>query len=94
MPSAKGIALLEPMTELRQHWLDALDASTAALEAASRAHILAAEENRAHWRRIAADRTWLETVDWSAVDAVREGTLTVLPASRKRPQLRVVKPAA
>jgi hypothetical protein len=58
---------LEPMTHLKHRWLDVLAAAAAALDSAGRARLIASEESRAHSRRVAIERTWLETVDWRAL---------------------------
>jgi hypothetical protein len=87
-------SLLDSMTGLKRHWLEVLDASEAAVEAASCAHVLPVEESRAYFRRLGTDRTWLETVDWSEVEAVPGGTISILEAPPKVPQLNVVKSAA
>jgi hypothetical protein len=77
------------MTDLKQHWLQALCASAAAIEAASRAHVLPAEEARRAGSRLAAERAWLEIVDWSAVELVPDGSIATLepPAEVAQPPL-------
>jgi hypothetical protein len=58
---------LDPMTHLKHRWLEVLAAAASALDSAERARLIANEECRAHSRRVAIERTWLETVDWRAL---------------------------
>ena len=76
------------MTDLKRQWLRALDASAAAIEAAARAHLLAAGESR-RGSRLAAERAWLELVDWTALELVEGGSIATLErlASMTQPAL-------
>ena len=79
--------LLELMTDLKRQWLRALDASAAAIDTAVRAHLLAAGDSRRG--RLAAERAWLELVDWTALELVEGGTIATLesPAPMTQPAL-------
>jgi hypothetical protein len=55
------------MTRLKHRWLEVLAASAAAVDSAARARLIGSDESRAHSRRVAVERTWLETVDWRSV---------------------------
>jgi hypothetical protein len=55
------------MTALKHRWLEVLAASTAAVDSAVRARLIGGDESRVHSRRVAIERTWLETVDWRVV---------------------------
>ena len=67
MPIRRRGSFLEPMTHLKYRWLEVLAAAAAALDSAGRARLIANDESRAHSRRIAIERMWLETVDWRAL---------------------------
>jgi hypothetical protein len=92
-----GLHQGERMSEslLRQHWLSALDAAAEAVEASARAHTLPAPESGGHRRLLAAERAWVETVDWSAFEPVNRGTIAILePRRLEVPAAGVIKPAA
>jgi hypothetical protein len=55
------------MTHLKHRWLEVLAAAAVALDSAGRARLIAKEESRAHSRRVAIERRWLDTVDWRAL---------------------------
>jgi hypothetical protein len=67
MPIPRRRSFLERMTNLKHRWLEVLAAAASALDSAARARLIANEESRAHSRRVAIERTWLETVDWRAL---------------------------
>jgi hypothetical protein len=66
------------MTDLKRHWLRALDASAAAIEAASRAHVLPPGAARRSSGRLAAERAWVDVVDWSALEPGHGGSIVTL----------------
>jgi hypothetical protein len=76
------------MTDLKRQWLRALDVSAAAIDAAARAHLLTAEESRRRGK-LAAERAWLELVDWAALELSYGGSITPLetPAPATQPPL-------
>jgi hypothetical protein len=76
------------MTDLKGQWLRALDVSAAAIEAAARAHLVPAGESR-RGSRLAAERAWLELVDWTALELVESGSIATLesPAPMAQPAL-------
>jgi hypothetical protein len=53
------------MTDLKQHWLEALAVAAAAIASASRAGLIDAKESQAHNGVVATERAWLNSVDWS-----------------------------
>jgi hypothetical protein len=65
MSSFRMSDLLLLMRGLKQRWLEVLDVSAAAVDAVSRARVLPAEESRVRIRRLANERAWLRTLDWS-----------------------------
>jgi hypothetical protein len=65
MSSFRMSDLLLLMRALKQRWLEVLDVSAAAVDAVSRARVLPAEESRVRIRRLANERAWLRTLDWS-----------------------------
>jgi len=66
------------MTELEQQWVRALEVTSAALEAAVRAHTLPPDEIGARRRRLAVESTWLATVDWLGIGESDGASVTVL----------------
>jgi hypothetical protein len=78
---------------LKRHWLRALGASAAAIEAASRAHVLPAEAARRSGSWLAAERAWLEIVDWSAVELVSDGSIATFESPAEVAQPPLVKAA-
>jgi hypothetical protein len=79
---------------LRQHWLSALDAAAEAVEASARAHTLPAPESGGQRRLLAAERAWVETVDWPAFDAESLGMITTLEPRSQAGVATELKPAA
>ncbi|HEY2940324.1 MAG TPA: hypothetical protein VGJ27_10970 [Gaiellaceae bacterium] len=63
---------------LKQHWLRALDVAVDAVEASARAHTLPLPESGGYRRLLAAERAWVETIDWSAFEPSSRGTITIL----------------
>ncbi len=81
-------------TVLKLNWLCALDVAADAVEAAARAHTLPVEEIGSHRGRLASERAWVETVDWSAVDPVSRGTIEILEPRPDAADPSAMKPAA
>jgi hypothetical protein len=81
------------MSDLEDRWLEVLAATAGALDSAARAGLIAAEESRVHFGRIAFERTWLETVDWRSLGS-SPGTVTVLEAATVASQLDLARRAA
>jgi hypothetical protein len=65
--SVIGFAFYMADFRIKLLWLEALDAATLAVEAAASAHVQTPEAARLERRRLAVERAWLETVDWSKV---------------------------
>jgi hypothetical protein len=76
------------MTPLKHRWLEVLAAAAAAVDSAGRARLIANESRRAHSRRVATERTWLETVDWRALPDAR-GTVAVLEGASASARLEL-----
>lgn len=93
MSICSGARLLMPMYELKQRWIHALDVVADALEVAACAHALPVEEVLARRDRLAVERTWVERVEWPAVDS-RQATVTLLKTPANVARTRVVRPAA
>jgi hypothetical protein len=93
MRSPDRRSFLEPMSDLEHRWLEVLAAAAGALDSASRAGLIAAEESRVHSGRIAFERTWLETVDWRSLRS-SPGTVTVLEAATVSSRLDLARRAA
>jgi hypothetical protein len=53
------------MDELEQHWREALESAGHALGAISLAHELPAGELSMRMKRLALERAWASSVDWS-----------------------------
>jgi hypothetical protein len=85
--------LLMAMHELKRRWIHALDVAVDALEAAARAHALPAEDVLGRRGRLAAERLWVERVEWPAVDQT-QATVTLLETPANVARTRVVRPAA
>jgi hypothetical protein len=79
---------------LKRHWLRALDVATSAVEASARAHTLALPDSGGYRRLLAAERAWVETVDWSAFEPVSRGTIAILEPRSKAAGASAMKPAA
>jgi hypothetical protein len=52
------------VTGLQTMWLETLAATACALNAATRIHALASADARARSERLAAERRWVQSVDW------------------------------
>ena len=85
--------MLMPMHELKQRWIHALDVVGDALEVAACAHALPVEEVLARRDRHAGERTWVERVEWPAVDS-RPATRTLRETPANVARTRIVRPAA
>jgi len=84
------------MTEsaLKLDWLRALAVAADAVEAGARAHTLPADEIGSHRRRLASERAWVETVDWSAAEPISRGTIAILEPRPKPASPSVIRSAA
>jgi hypothetical protein len=81
------------MTDLQRHWLRALDASAAAVEAASRAHLMAPEAARRSSGRLAAEHAWVDVVDWSTLEPAQSGSILTIEPLEAVPRRSLVKAA-
>jgi hypothetical protein len=79
---------------LEQHWLRALDVAADAVEASARAHTLPPPESGGYRRRVAAERAWFATVDWSSFEPARGGTISVLEPRPEAAGASAIRPAA
>jgi len=62
---------------LEPQWIRALEAAAAALKAAARASAMPVAETDRRGRVLAAERAWVETYKWSAMDQ-DPGTIVAL----------------
>jgi hypothetical protein len=81
------------MDDLEQHWIDALDQSTGALNAISNAHGLPRSELGARRERIDRERAWVAGVDWSRF-RTRGATIALLERESEPRSHATVKRAA